>query len=70
MDEITQYQEFIRGLSVLVRDYILKDTNFEPIDVSIYKYSKIYKKAVISYQYEEKKRRFNIANNPDISRLR
>ena len=70
MDEITQCREFMRGLSVPARDRILKDTNFEPADVSTYKYSKMYEKAVMSYQYEEKKRRFNVANDPDISRLR
>jgi hypothetical protein len=49
MDEITQYREFMRGLSVPARDRILKDTNFEPTDVSTYKYSKIYEKVVMSY---------------------
>jgi hypothetical protein len=39
----------MRELSILVRDYILKNTNFEPIDISTYKYSKMYEKIVISY---------------------
>jgi hypothetical protein len=70
MDEITQCREFMKGLPMLARDRILKDTNFEPEDVSTYKYTKMYDKAVLFYQYEEKKRRFNIANDPDISKLR
>ena len=60
----------MRELFILVRNYILKNINFEPIDISTYKYSKIYKKIVIFYQYKKKKYRFNITNNPDISRLR
>jgi hypothetical protein len=39
----------MRELSILVRDYILKNMNFEPINISTYKYSKIYEKVVISY---------------------
>jgi hypothetical protein len=39
----------MRELSILVRNYILKNTNFEPIDISTYKYSKIYEKVVIFY---------------------
>ena len=44
----------MRELSILVKDYILKNINFEPINISTYKYSKIYKKVIISYQYKEK----------------
>ena len=57
-------------LSILVRDYILKNINFKPIDISIYKYSKIYKKVIIFYQYKEKKYYFNITYNLNIFRLR
>jgi hypothetical protein len=39
----------MRELFILVRDRILKNMNFEPIDISTYKYSKIYEKVIIFY---------------------
>jgi hypothetical protein len=60
----------MKGLPPQVRDKIFKDSNYEPTNMSTYDYQKMHKIAVFAYEYEEKRRRYNEANDPEYSQLR
>jgi hypothetical protein len=52
-----------------VKEKIFKDTNYEPINISIYNYLKIYKIIVLIYKYKEKRYYYNKANDPKYFKL-
>ncbi|KAF8857542.1 hypothetical protein BDZ45DRAFT_788142 [Acephala macrosclerotiorum] len=65
-----QGREFMRGLPMHVKERIFRETDYEPTEISIHNYNKMYEKAVAAYKYEEKKRRYNETNDPEYSKVR
>ncbi|KAF8846928.1 hypothetical protein BDZ45DRAFT_783223 [Acephala macrosclerotiorum] len=67
-----QYQgrEFIRGLSMHIKERIFRETDYESIEIFTHNYDKMYEKAIAAYKYKEKKRRYNEINDPEYSKVR
>ena len=62
--------KLIRGFSFSIRDKILKETDYNLKDFIIYDYEKIKKKALNTYIYKEKRRRYIEAIDPEYIKLR
>ena len=62
--------KLIKGFSFSIKNKILKETNYNPEDFITYDYERIKRKALDTYIYKEKRKRYIKAINPEYIKLR
>ena len=70
IDPKSRGNKLIKGFSFSIRDKILKETDYDPEDFVTHDYERIKRKALDAYTYEEKRRRYIEATNPEYVKLR
>ena len=60
----------MKGFSFSIRDKILKETDYDPEDFATHDYERMKRKALDAYVYEEKRRRYIEAIDPEYVKLR